>query len=605
MADSATIHSKPLLRNLLQVQFLLKKTFLIIILIAHSASALPNNHRYNVGDSVPFFVNKLGPLNNPSETYQYYDLPFCHPDPIIRKKETIGEVLNGDRLTNSLYELNFREEKIHKTLCHKKLKVAEIAKFRDAVIRDFYFQMYYDDLPLWAYVGKVEENWNIEQNTTKYYIFTHVQFDAVYNDNQVIEIQAFSDPNHVLDITEDVEIDDVEFTYSVNWNVTSVKFENRMNRYSKASLSPIRQKIHWFSFINSIVIIFLLMGFLIMLIMRHLNNDLRKCSNIDEEEDKEVGWKHIHGDVFRCPPNMPLFSAVIGTGTQFLTVICILFFLALFGVLYPYNRGALLTSLAIVYALTFVVAGYTSAAFHSQFSETGWERSVLLTGVLYVGPLFVTVSIVNTVAIAKGTTAALPFGTILVVLLLYFFLAIPLLAFGGLIGHRFRSDFSAPCATKPYPREIPPLAWYRKTPTQMFIGGLLPFSAIVLQLHHLYASIWGYKIYTLPGILFITFAILVVLTAILSIVLTYVQLSAEDHQWWWRSVLCGGSTAIFMFGYGIFFYLRSNMDGLMQLCSFIGYNACICYAFFLLLGSVSFRASLIFVRFVYRAVKSE
>uniref|UniRef100_A0A803R2N4 Transmembrane 9 superfamily member n=1 Tax=Cannabis sativa TaxID=3483 RepID=A0A803R2N4_CANSA len=242
MADSATIHSKPLLRNLLQVQFLLKKTFLIIILIAHSASSLPNNHRYNVGDSVPFFVNKLGPLNNPSETYQYYDLPFCHPDPIIRKKETIGEVLNGDRLTNSLYELNFREEKIHKTLCHKKLKVAEIAKFRDAVIRDFYFQMYYDDLPLWAYVGKVEENWNIEQNTTKYYIFTHVQFDAVYNDNQVIEIQAFSDPNHVLDITEDVEIDDVEFTYSVNWNVTSVKFDNRMNRYSKASLSPIVRK---------------------------------------------------------------------------------------------------------------------------------------------------------------------------------------------------------------------------------------------------------------------------------------------------------------------------------------------------------------------------
>ncbi|PON52598.1 Nonaspanin [Trema orientale] len=596
MAVSAAMRSKALEMSL----FLVMTT----ILIAHSASATTKDHRYNVGDHVPLFVNKVGPLNNPSETYQYYDLPFCHPDPVIQKKESIGEVLNGDRLTNTLYELNFRKEKNRRTLCQKKLRVAEIAKFRDAVIKDFYFQMYYDDLPLWAFVGKVEESWTLDQKRPKYYLFTHLEFDAIYNDNRIIGIQAFSDPNHVLDITEDIETD-VEFTYSVNWNATSIKFENRMEKYSKASLLPIRQKIHWFSFINSVVIIVLLMGFLTLLIMRRLKNDLRKCSNIDEEEDKEVAWKYIHGDVFRCPPNLPLFSAVLGAGTQLLTVICILFLLALVGVLYPYNRGALLTSLVLVYPLTSVVASYTAAAFHNQFSDSGWERSVLLTGILYVGPLVVAVSIVNTVAMAKGASAALPFGTILVVLLIYIFLAIPLLAFGGLIGYRFRSEFSAPCATKQHPREIPPLAWYRKTSSQMFIGGLLPFSAIVLQLHHLYASIWGYKIYTLPGILFITFAILLVLTAILSIILTYIQLSAEDHRWWWRSLLCGGSTAIFMFGYGICFYLRSNMDGLMQLFFFIGYNACMSYAFFLILGTISFRASLIFVCYVYRAVKSE
>ena len=72
-----------------------------------------------------------------------------------------------------------------------------------------------------------------------------------------------------------------------------------------------------------------------------------------------------------------------------------------------------------------------------------------------------------------------------------------------------------------------------------------------------------------------------------------------------RSVLRGGSTAIFMFGYGIYFYFRSNMDGLMQLFFYIGYNACMSYAFFLILGTISFRASLIFIGYVYRAVKSE
>lgn len=56
----------------------------------------------------------------------------------------------------------------------------------------------------------------------------------------------------------------------------------------------------------------------------------------------------------------------------FLFRVCILFLLACFGVLYPYNRGALLTSLVFIYTLTSVVAGYSAAAFHNQFSVTGW-----------------------------------------------------------------------------------------------------------------------------------------------------------------------------------------------------------------------------------------
>lgn len=166
------------------------------------------------------------------------------------------------------------------------------------------------------------------------------------------------------------------------------------------------------------------------------------------------------------------------------------------------------------------------------------ERSVILSGILYLGPSLVIISILNIVAISNGTTAALPIGTTIVILIIYIFISLPLLAFGGLIGHRFRSEFQAPCATKRNPREIPPLAWFRKLPCQMFISGLLSFSAVVLELHHLYASIWGFKVFTLPSILFITFIILVILTAILSVGLTYIQLSVEDHQWWWRYLLC-------------------------------------------------------------------
>lgn len=151
-----------------------------------------------------------------------------------------------------------------------------------------------------------------------------------------------------------------------------------------------------------------------------------------------------------------------------------------------------------------------------------------------MGPLTVTVLILNTVAVSYGATAALPFGTIMVIVFIYMLFAVPLLALGGRIGYWFRSEFLAPSALNRYPREIPPLPWYQKSPCQMFIVGLLSFSTIALELHHLYASLWGYKIFTLPGILFVMFIILLVLTAILSIGLTYIQLSVEDHEWWWR-----------------------------------------------------------------------
>ncbi|KAG4387111.1 hypothetical protein GLYMA_11G183467v4 [Glycine max] len=92
-----------------------------------------------------------------------------------------------------------------------------------------------------------------------------------------------------------------------------------MDRYSRASLMPAHRQVHWFSFINSIVVILLLIGLLALLYIRYLRSDLKKYSNATEE-DKEVGWKSLqHGDVFRPPPNSSLLFAVVGTGSQLLS----------------------------------------------------------------------------------------------------------------------------------------------------------------------------------------------------------------------------------------------------------------------------------------------
>ncbi|XP_010475627.1 PREDICTED: transmembrane 9 superfamily member 5 isoform X1 [Camelina sativa] len=582
-------------------QFLLSVLLALTFWIGSSSST-----RYNAGDHVPLFVNKVGPLHNPSETYQYYDLPFCRPEPVIEKQETLGEVLNGDRLMSSLYKLKFAKDKTHVTLRRKRLKSSDIAMFRDAIAQDYYFQMYYDDLPLWGFVGKSEGDYlGQKEKLTKYYLFSHLKFNVLYNADEVVEINSFSDPSYLVDISEDTEID-VQFTYSVTWNLTSKLSATRMNKYSQASLHPISQKIHLFSFLNSITVVVLLVGLLFLLFVRHLKNELRSCSIGDEEEKKEVGWKLVHSDVFRSPRNISLLCAFLGTGTQLLILIIALFALAFTGFLYPYNRGMLLTSLVIIYTLTSIVAGYTSASFHNHFEGTKQKRKVRLAGILYPVPFFIVVSVLNTVAVTYGATAALPFGTIVIIILIYTFLNIPFLTLGGFLGNRFGLlEFQPPTAIKRNPREIPLQNWYRRKLYQVFLGGFVPFSAVVLEWHQLYASLWGFKIYTSPGMMLFTFVVLIFLSASVGIILTYIQLSGEDHEWWWRSILCGGFTAIFMYGYGVIFYLRSDMTGFLQLSFYLGYTALLCYALFLVLGTISFLASWMFIRHIYRSVKLE
>ena len=103
-------------------------------------------------------------------------------------------------------------------------------------------------------------------------------------------------------------------------------------------------------------------------------------------------------------------------------------------------------------------------------------------------------------------------------------------------------DFDAPCRTNKIPREVPPIPWYRQGPCQVFMAGFLPFSAIYIELHYIFASVWGHKLYTLYGILFIAFIMLVIVTSFITIALTYFQLAIEDHRWWWRALFSGGST---------------------------------------------------------------
>jgi len=537
-----------------------------------------------------------------SETYQYYDLPFCQPQDVKHKSEDLGEVLEGDRMVTTGYNVTFGVDKAVEVLCVKTLQPADIVKFKKAVEQDYYFQMFFDDLPLWGFIGKLQPN---EKQEERYMLFTHVHFEVLYNADRVVEISVSTDTNQAVDITEEVT-KEVKFTFSAKWLPSKRTFEKRMEKYQKYSFLPQHLEIHWFSIINSCVTVLLLTGFLATILMRVLKNDFIKYTNEDEEDPEETGWKYIHGDVFRFPPYPNIFSAVIGSGTQLLVLVFFIFGLSLVGVFYPYNRGALNTACLVIYALTAGISGYVSAHLYRQMGGEAWVRNLLLTGSLFSGPLFLVFCFNNTVAIGYRSTQALPFGTIVIIAIIWALVTFPLTVLGGIAGKNNKSEFYAPCRTNKYPREIPALPWYRKTVPQMCMAGFLPFSAIYIELYYIFASVWGHKIYTIYSILFIVFIILIIVTAFITIALTYFQLAVEDHEWWWRSVFCGGSTGFFIYGYCFYYYnIRSGMVGLMQTSFFFGYMGCVCYGFFLMLGSVGYRASLLFVRHIYRAIKCE
>ncbi|KAF5734064.1 putative phagocytic receptor 1b isoform X1 [Tripterygium wilfordii] len=508
----------------------------LMLMAADQVRSDSSNHRYKEGDQVPLYANKVGPFQNPSETYRYYDLPFCLPDDLKEKSEALGEVLNGDRLVSAPYKLDFLREKESERVCKKTLTKEQVSQFRSAVKKDYYFQMFYDDLPIWGFIGRVDKEGK-DPSDYKYYLFKHIYFDIFYNKDRMIEINVRTDTNAVADLTEDKEVV-VEFYYTVKWKATKTPFEKRMEKYSQSSSSPHHLEIHWFSIINSCVTVLLLTGFLATILMRVLKNDFVKYANDEEsaEDQEETGWKYIHGDVFRYPKYKSLFVAALGSGTQLFTLTIFIFILALVGVFYPYNRGALFTALVVIYALTSGIAGYTATSFYCQLEGINWVRNLLLTGCLFCGPLFLTFCFLNTVAIAYNATAALPFGTIVVIVLIWTLVTSPLLVLGGIAGKNSKPEFQAPCRTTKYPREIPHFPWYRGTIPQMAMAGFLPFSAIYIELYYIFASVWGHRIYTIYSILFIVFIILLIVTAFITVALTYFQLAAEDHEWWWRYV---------------------------------------------------------------------
>ncbi|RWW09182.1 hypothetical protein GW17_00027340 [Ensete ventricosum] len=382
---------------------------------------------------------------------------------------------------------------------------------------------------------------------------------------------------------------------------SEIKWASRWDTY----LLMNDDQIHWFSIINSFMIVLFLSGMVAMIMMRTLYRDISNYNQLEtqDEAQEETGWKLVHGDVFRSPTNYGLLCVYVGTGVQFFGMTLVTMIFALLGFLSPSNRGGLMTAMVLLWVFMGLFAGYSSSHLYKMFKGTEWKKITLQTAFMFPGVVFAIFFVLNAIIWGEKSSGAVPFGTMFALVFLWFGISVPLVFVGSYIGFK-KPAMEDPVKTNKIPRQIPEQAWYMQPGFSILIGGILPFGAVFIELFFILTSIWLNQFYYIFGFLFIVFIILIVTCAEITIVLCYFQLCGEDYHWWWRAYLTAGSSAIYLFAYAVFyFFTKLEITKLVSGILYFGYMLIASYSFFVLTGTIGFYACLWFVRKIYSSVK--
>eukprot|EP00842_Homolaphlyctis_polyrhiza_P000547 jgi/Hompol1/1493/HPOL_002720-RA len=550
------------------------------------------------GEDVIVWYNTVGPILNKQETYEYNQLPFClGKKEVTHYHESLGEALLGLELVNSGMEINFKENKAGQLLCETTLGRREVALFIYAIRHDYFFSSYIDNLPLKNMIGF--------KNESTHYLYTFRNYVIGYNGDQIVSAQMMSSDYVALDAGS--EKTTIQFKYSVTWQQDNTTFAKRFDKYLDTFFYE--HKIHWFSIFNSFMMVIFLAGVVVVILLRTLKRDFARYEHdeglLDIERDlgDEYGWKLVHGDVFRAPSHLTLFSALNGAGMQLVLMMFFVIFATIAGDLYL-ERATMLTASIFIYALTSVFAGFYSGSMYTTYSGKNWVRTMLVSSILWPGTVSITAFMINFVAIYYQTSRAIPFTSMLAILSIWIFLVFPLTLLGAIVGRNWAGAPHFPCRINPIPRPIPDKVWYAEPSFIILVGGLLPFGAVFIELYFVFTSFWEYKIYYVYGFMLLAYIILLIVTGCVSIVSTYTLLNAEDHRWHWTVFLSSGSTALYIFLYSVYYFIVvTRMYGVFQTIWYFGYTGLVCFTLFCMMGSFGHMVAERFVRSIYSNVK--
>lgn len=389
---------------------------------------------------------------------------------------------------------------------------------------------------------------------------------------------------------------EVTFTYSVYWMPSSTAWATRWDKY----LHVFDPKIHWFSLINSAVIVVFLTITVVSILLRALRRDIARYNRldsinlddlsgtsaaIDDGIQEDSGWKLVHGDVFRTPGSPLILSVFLGNGAQLFVMTGFTIAFALLGFLSPSNRGSLGTIMVLLYTVLGFIGGYVSARVYKSFGGERWKLNIGLTPLLVPGIVFGTFFLLNLFLWAKQSSGAVPFTTMLVIVGIWFLISVPLSFAGSWVGFR-QPPITPPVRTNQIPRQIPPNSTYMKPIPSMLLVGILPFGAIFVELYFIMSSIWFSKVYYMFGFLFLCYGLMIITCAAVTVLMVYFLLCSENYHWHWRAFATAGASAGYVFLNALIYWVtKLKLGGLAGSVLYIGYSALISFLFFILTGT--------------------
>jgi transmembrane 9 superfamily protein 2/4 len=330
-----------------------KLTCLVAAIAASAASGVSGFYlpgvaprEYFRGEQVALKVNKLTSLKT-QLPYEYYRLPFCEPDVVVNKAENLGEILTGNVIENSPYDVRFLEEDNCHVLCRKTYKKADVDNFLDKIKEEYVVNWIVDNLPVAGRIPMANSDNTantghgfplggmivLKDKSVSHFLNNHASIVISYhslNDGEAADspsgrivgltVEPFS-VNHKFEgdsktpatcnsrikheyhggypqlIDQPTE---VVWTYDVSFEPSAVRWASRWDLY--LNNKRFDDDVHWFSIVNSMLIVVFLTGMVAMIMMRTLHRDLNRYNSVPTEEEKaedreETGWKLVHGDV--------------------------------------------------------------------------------------------------------------------------------------------------------------------------------------------------------------------------------------------------------------------------------------------------------------------
>lgn len=450
-------------------------------------------------EAIPLYVNKVY-SDHTQLQYAYYDLPFVCP-PSGRKHAgyasgrsvslNLGEVLRGDRIMTSDYDLVMGQDQECQYLCSQAVDRRGIKRAQKLVEDGYVVDWIVDNLPgatsfvtadksrrYYAAGFKLGyKDFSPVIGKPRYFINNHLtlvirwrrapgragdiggkvivgfevytrSLEAGHRDSTGCPQDLHAESNGMdLYIAANVtnlaskypsssylppedDVDDgatvtIPYTYSVYFREDdSIEWRNRWDLYFNNQEES--SSIHWLAILNSLVILGLLTGVVVMILNRTVTGDGKmyakdgsiedgmmkskrkkprngaksprlaekspaglldqgpdgsieiEISSDEESIEETTGWKLLHGDVFRSPRHAIFLAPLVGSGMQLIFMTTGLLILSCSGLLNPSWRGGFVSVGMGLFIFAGIFSGYYSSRVYKTFGGLNWRNNTLM-----------------------------------------------------------------------------------------------------------------------------------------------------------------------------------------------------------------------------------